>query len=43
MWSEGGLKLAGIVTNNSRENELNTRLGYAMVNLAIDMTLVQEK
>ena len=31
MCCEGGLRLADIVTNNVRVNELNPRLGYAMV------------
>ena len=30
---EGGIQLAGIVTNNVREYELNPKLGYAMVRL----------
>ena len=31
MWCDGSLHLAYIVTKNVMEDELNTRLGYAMV------------
>ena len=31
VWYEGGLQLANIGTKNVREDELNPRLGYAMV------------
>ena len=33
VWCEGGLQLLEIGTNNVREDELNYRLGYAMVRL----------
>ena len=33
VWCKGGLKLADIGNKNVREDELNTRLGYAMVRL----------
>ena len=33
MWCERGLQLSDIETKNVREDELNTRLGYAMVRL----------
>ena len=33
VWYEVGLKLSEIVTNNFREDEFNTRLGYAVVRL----------
>ena len=33
VWYQGGLQLTGIGTNNIQEDELNTRLGYAMVRL----------
>ena len=33
VWFERGLQLAGIGTNNISEDELNPRLGYAMVRL----------
>ena len=32
-WCEGGLKLAGIVTNNVCENDLNPSMKYIMVRL----------
>ena len=31
VWYEGGLQLADIAANDVREDELNPRLGYAMV------------
>ena len=43
VWCEGGLKLEDILTKNVRENELNPRLGYAMVrieNLQKNCTIV---
>ena len=33
LWCEGGMQLADIETNNSREDGSNTRLGYSMVRL----------
>ena len=33
VWCEVGLKLSEIGTNNVREDEFNTRLGYAVVRL----------
>ena len=33
VWCQGGLQLSDIVTNNSREYELNHRLWYDMVRL----------
>ena len=33
VWCEGGLQLADIGTKNSRWDEFNPRLGYAMVRL----------
>ena len=33
VWCEGGLKLADIGTNNSREDQLNPILGFSMARL----------
>ena len=33
VWYEGGLQLAYIGTNHVREDEVNPRLGYAMLRL----------
>ena len=33
VWCEGGMQLAYIGTNNIREDELNTILGYSIVRL----------
>ena len=31
VWCEGGIQLAGIGTNNVRQDELNPILGYSML------------
>ena len=33
VWHKGGIQLAEIAANNVREDELNPRLGYAMVRI----------